>query len=556
MGKSPQASGEQKTTNVNENGRISWSDLLILGSLSTALLLIFGRLIQNLRRETIPSGDQRLTGRPGTMSAHDFNRKAPLQVEPRFQQPGMQVEGTGKRTPGLALNTTKPAMPTPQDVLTGSPHASTRWPVATKYVVGVILFLALVILIYVSRGVIPIIILAALLALIAHPVIHFLASRLKISRGLAIGLTYLLVIAILLTIPLIFIPGVINGINSLLTVDYQDLLENISQNINNLSNQIATIPIVNGILSPTLNAIDNTIEGITSVQTPDPVPLNQAVTETVDRLGQMLGTVTNLLGPLVSAITSLVFILLISFYLSFSVPQMRVGYPKLLPPAYEPEITGLFKKITGTWTSFLRGQLALMFIVGVMVWLGNSILGNTAPLLLGMISGLLELIPNLGPALALIPGVGFALLLGSSHFEMPNWTFAIIVLVFYLLVQVVENQLIVPYVLGGAVDLPPLAVILGVLVGGTVFGILGALLAVPMIATGREIFLYLYNKILEPPPVPEIPDEGPGLLGMVRARLARIRLPFGRGRKRPMDDGGEEALSEVPESPQSNQVQA
>jgi len=179
-------------------------------------------------------------------------------------------------------------------------------------------------------------------------------------------------------------------------------------------------------------------------------------------------------------------------------------------------------------TSFLRGQLALMVIIGVMVWLGNAILGNRYAPILGIISGMLEIIPNLGPALALVPGVGMALLFGSSHFTMSNLPFALIVLILYLLVQVVENQLIVPYVLGGELEVPPLVVIIGIMVGGAVAGILGVLLAIPIMATGREIFVYLYDKILEPPVEEAPPEKKPSFLDSIGDRIRGLKLPFGR----------------------------
>jgi len=94
-----------------------------------------------------------------------------------------------------------------------------------------------------------------------------------------------------------------------------------------------------------------------------------------------------------------------------------------------------------------------------------------------------------------------------------------------VLVQVVENQLLVPYILGDAVDLPPLIVIIGVVIGGSAFGLLGIFLATPVISTGREIFMYLYNKILEPPPVPVIEDEKPSLMDSLRGLASRLPRP-------------------------------
>ncbi len=96
---------------------------------------------------------------------------------------------------------------------------------------------------------------------------------------------------------------------------------------------------------------------------------------------------------------------------------------------------------------------------------------------------------------------------GSSRLDVSNLAFAIILLLGYLFLTGLENQVLVPKVLGDAVSLPPLVVIIGVVVGGAVFGLLGVLLATPVISTGKEIFSYLYNKILEAPPVDAPPEE-------------------------------------------------
>lgn len=173
-----------------------------------------------------------------------------------------------------------------------------------------------------------------------------------------------------------------------------------------------------------------------------------------------------------------------------------------------------------------------MVVVGVIVWIGNLILGTPQALFLGVLAGLLEVIPSLGPILATIPAVILALMFGSGHIPVENWAFALIVIAFYVLVQAIENQLLVPYILGDAVDLPPLIVIIGVVIGGSAFGLLGVFLATPVISTGREIFMYLYDKILEPPPEPEIIEDKPSIMDAVRGLAARLPRPkWGRDRK-------------------------
>jgi predicted PurR-regulated permease PerM len=115
-----------------------------------------------------------------------------------------------------------------------------------------------------------------------------------------------------------------------------------------------------------------------------------------------------------------------------------------------------------------------------------------------------------------------ALLFGSTHFELNHLIFALIVIAFYSLVQMLENQVLVPRIMGDAVDLPPLVVLIGTIAGAGAFGILGALLATPVIATGNLVFRYVYGKIIEAPPPPPPPEEKPGIWVKVKGIVKRF----------------------------------
>ena len=99
-------------------------------------------------------------------------------------------------------------------------------------------------------------------------------------------------------------------------------------------------------------------------------------------------------------------------------PKFYRGFLKWWPVSQRYEIATLNKRIRNTWDAFFKGQLALMFIIGTSVWLGLTILGLPGAFALGVIAGLLEIIPSIGPILATIPAVIVALIQGSSHFEI------------------------------------------------------------------------------------------------------------------------------------------
>jgi predicted PurR-regulated permease PerM len=147
--------------------------------------------------------------------------------------------------------------------------------------------------------------------------------------------------------------------------------------------------------------------------------------------------------------------------------------------------------------AYFRGQLLLVTIFGVMVGLVMWGLGLPSALIVGIISAVMDLVPTVGALVAGGLAVIMALIQGSEHIGVNNFVFAAIVLGSYLGLQQVESSVLQPRIMGRSVELPGLVIIVGVTVGATVAGVLGAYLAVPVMATARLVFLYLYRKLTE-----------------------------------------------------------
>jgi len=152
--------------------------------------------------------------------------------------------------------------------------------------------------------------------------------------------------------------------------------------------------------------------------------------------------------------------------------------------------------------------VVLMAVVGGLTWVGLTALGVRWALPLAMIAGLLEIVPNVGPVLATVPAAVVALAYGSSWFDLEKWVLALIVISFYILVQQLENLLLAPKVMGDALKLPAWVVLAGMIVGGLVAGVPGALLATPLIATGREL-VRCHQQKREAGPLPRSGSEPP-----------------------------------------------
>ena len=160
------------------------------------------------------------------------------------------------------------------------------------------------------------------------------------------------------------------------------------------------------------------------------------------------------------------------------------------------EIVAIVDRVFGQW---IRGQVFLGVTVGVATFIGllvlnawiDPVFGRFA-LLLAVIAGVLELLPIIGPIIAAIPAVLLALTAGPQA--------AVAALVLYIVVQQVENNILVPKIQGDAVELHPSAVMFSLVIGGAIAGLLGAILALPVTAAGRDVFRYVFRRVSDMPP--------------------------------------------------------
>jgi HAD superfamily hydrolase (TIGR01549 family) len=232
-----------------------------------------------------------------------------------------------------------------------------------------------------------------------------------------------------------------------------------------------------------------------------------------DMVGDLQGALQDLLRPFATQTVTVLFgvassllwllsILVISFYLVKDAGRLRSFLDRLAPPGHIEELRRLREEINHVWKAFFRGQLLLGIIIGVVVWLAMIAVGLPNAGLMGLLAGLLEVIPTFGPVLATIPALLVAFFLGSTYLPLSNFWFAVLVLGVYTLIQQLENAYLVPRIMGRRLQLHPVVVFIGVLAGGLLFGALGVLLAAPIIGTLRVALSYTYAKLLDEDPYP------------------------------------------------------
>jgi len=364
---------------------------------------------------------------------------------------------------------------------------SPPWKSGTRLMAGFMLIVFFGLLLYVLRSLLAPLIIAFLLAYLLHPVVSSLTFNDRIPRWLSIVVVYILLLAVL--------AGTTTGVGLA-----------VSQGINQLASYFASLAGNLPELLETLSGFEFQLGPWTfSVPIETLEPLLAEITTYVSPLLLEMGDVLRGVVEIAASTVSLVFtVMLFGFYLLLDMDLMHQAIVTLVPESYRGDVQRLMKQTGEVWQAFIRGQSLLAVIVGVTVWVVLTILGVNFALPLALVAGALEFIPFFGPFISELAAVLVVLFQGPNWLGVTPLVFAGIVLAAYLIIQQVENNVLVPNIIGSRLNLHPLAVLLAILAGGKIAGLLGVLLSAPALATLRIWLGYVYRKVMGLSPFTEV----------------------------------------------------
>lgn len=201
-----------------------------------------------------------------------------------------------------------------------------------------------------------------------------------------------------------------------------------------------------------------------------------ALTQQIAPLGQNVLRVTvGIFSNLITTLTVLVF----TFYFLLERRYAEVFLSSIMGTGAARAVMDVLRKIEKRLGAWVHGELLLMFFVGLLVYVGLSFLRIDFALPLAIISGLLEIVPVVGPIISAVPAILVAISIS------PLLAFSVVAL--YFIVQQVENNLLVPFVMKKSVGLSPLITIFALMLGARLAGLVGAVLAVPMVLVLQEV---------------------------------------------------------------------
>ncbi len=324
--------------------------------------------------------------------------------------------------------------------------------ISTGSVVKIIAIILFVGALYYLRDVVFIILTAIVIASAIEPAARWLVKR-KIPRIISVALIYAVLISILAFFFYLILPYFLTQLVSF---------------INILPKQFTTLNVKSTGFGSEFFGWQNVLQGLSQSSSIADAVQNFALNITTAS-GSLLIALTAFFGGAIS----FVFIVVISFY--FAVQDQGIAdFLRLVTPLKKEEYAvSLWQRTQHKIARWIQGQFILALIVGILVFVGLSILRVKNALFLAFISGAFEIIPVFGPFIGSVPGV----LVG---FTQGGFSFGLIVALVYLVIQQIESNVIYPLVVQKVLDIPPLVVIIALVVGARVGGFLGILLSVPV----------------------------------------------------------------------------
>lgn len=320
----------------------------------------------------------------------------------------------------------------------------------------IIFILALVTVAILIRDVLALLVIAIVLASAFDPWVDTL-SRVKIPRGLSIAIIFTLFLSLITTV-IILLSGPI-------AAQIMDISSSFPELYRKLDDALANLHRLEGVSPSVLSSNSGT-----------------SLTQLAQSLSKIGFGIFNVVTSIFGSIISFFMVLVLTFYLTIEEKGFKNFITHLFPADKSEKVSYLVENMQKRLGLWFRGQMILSLIIFITVYIGLLILDVKYALLLAVLAGLLEIVPILGPWISAIIAVFFAWADGLNK--------AIYTAILYLVIQQLENNVIVPKVMGRNTGLNPVVVILAILTGGRLAGVIGALLAVPIATVVSVYFEY------------------------------------------------------------------
>ena len=377
--------------------------------------------------------------------------------------------------------------------------ASPPWSPQTKIAVAVGLAVFAAIMFWFSRDALPIIAMAGIVAFLVAPMVRVLHRRFHWPRWLALGIGYLVVLIVPLLLIAILAVGITQSLAGIDIAGMEDTTRGVAQWFVDETEGLVVFGV--SIDMTEINEPIRTWLADEAVSGTDGEGIKIDAEALQRLLGGAFNSIRTVTGLLTAMVMSALITMMIAIYLNADSAKFNQWLHRAVPPGYERDAALMSDRVGGVWRGYVYGQLVNSLITGVMVFIVLALVGVQGAFLMGVIMMLFNMIPTFGPIIAAFPGIVAALVGGSTRWpDMNNFVFALIVAGIYVVVVQAQANIIAPKVMGRAVRLSPVIIMISLIVGFNVAGLIGSLLAVPVVASIKEVVAYLYAKVVDREP--------------------------------------------------------
>lgn len=308
------------------------------------------------------------------------------------------------------------------------------------------------------------------IAYLINPLVNYI-QRKGFKRSIAILMVYLVVIIFLVILGVIIIPKTANQFMNFI-YRLPVIMQDFSTSFNNLNQKIfENIPMISNFSEKLITEIDSIMIVFQ------------------EKLFSLMTSFASNAPNVINIVIRLVLVPVFAFYFLLDKDKLTKGVISIIPKNKQSKFLDVCRDIDLANSQFIRGRLLMALFVGITTTILLFVLGIDFALVIGIITCIADIIPYIGPFLGFVPAVIIA------FFQSPLK--ALIVGIAFVLIQWAENNIIAPKILSSTIGLNPLVILVSLIIGGGMFGVIGMIFSVPIVATIKILYKHYKNNIIK-----------------------------------------------------------
>ncbi|MCP4420991.1 MAG: AI-2E family transporter [Chloroflexi bacterium] len=349
---------------------------------------------------------------------------------------------------------------------------SGEWSKTTRYIVFGLVLVGFFWFIFAAKALVGALAVSALLAYLINPLVTLVNERARVARSLVVFFVYLFSLGSLVAVIIIFVPAIPE-----LTATFLDDMQVV---INQAEADLISSPIT----------ILNTEIQLDSFFPETNIAELMSSFIRADIIVELLQTTTTNFGWIIV-------VLVATYSLLQDWGRLRDWLFGWIPDPFESDCRILYHEIKLVWNRYFRGQLRLSIIVGLLTGAGSLIMGLPGAILFGVFAAIFDVLLSVGPAIIMAIAMVVAVLAGSGTLDISNSLFAVLVLIFFLAIQGLENIWLRPRIMSTSVHIHPTIIFIAIVASLSLAGVLTALIIVPVLGSIAVVSRYTYSKLFK-----------------------------------------------------------